>query len=82
MMFSGDRGAASHVSFEAITVVRTHSLRSIAAGAYEPTLHTEPNRGWALEMQAMYLGGAVAVALLGAGRYSIGGLRGRFNQAR
>jgi putative oxidoreductase len=35
--------------------------------------------GWALELQAMYLGTAVAVALLGAGRYSVGGLRGRFN---
>jgi putative oxidoreductase len=35
--------------------------------------------GWALELQGMYLGGAIAVALLGAGRYSIGGLRGRWN---
>lgn len=35
--------------------------------------------GWALELQGMYLFGALAVALLGAGRYSVGGLRGRFN---
>jgi putative oxidoreductase len=35
--------------------------------------------GWAIELQALYLGTAVAVALLGAGRYSVGGLRGRFN---
>jgi putative oxidoreductase len=35
--------------------------------------------GWALELQGMYLGGAVAVALLGAGRYSVGGLAGRWN---
>ncbi len=35
--------------------------------------------GWALELQGMYLGAAVAVALLGAGRYSIGGAAGRFN---
>jgi putative oxidoreductase len=35
--------------------------------------------GWALELQGMYLAGAVAVALLGAGRYSIGGRTGRFN---
>jgi putative oxidoreductase len=35
--------------------------------------------GWALELQAMYLGAAVAVALLGAGRYSVGGVAGRFN---
>jgi putative oxidoreductase len=35
--------------------------------------------GWALELQGMYLGAALAVALLGAGRYSIGGTAGRFN---
>jgi putative oxidoreductase len=35
--------------------------------------------GWALELQGMYLGSAVAVALLGAGRYSIGGAGGRLN---
>jgi putative oxidoreductase len=35
--------------------------------------------GWALELQGMYLGGAIAVALLGAGRYSIGGIAGRWN---
>jgi putative oxidoreductase len=35
--------------------------------------------GWALELQGMYLGSAVAIALLGAGRYSLGGVGGRFN---
>jgi putative oxidoreductase len=35
--------------------------------------------GWALELQGMFLFAAVAVALLGAGRFSIGGDRGRFN---
>jgi putative oxidoreductase len=35
--------------------------------------------GWALELQGMYLGAALTVALLGAGRYSIGGPAGRFN---
>lgn len=35
--------------------------------------------GWALELQAMYLGTAVAIALFGAGRYSLGGVAGRFN---
>lgn len=35
--------------------------------------------GWALELQGMYLGGALAVALLGAGRFSLGGAGGRFN---
>lgn len=35
--------------------------------------------GWALELQGMFLFGALAVALLGAGRYSVGGEHGRWN---
>ena len=35
--------------------------------------------GWAIELQALYLGTAVAVALLGAGRYSIGGRAAKWN---
>jgi putative oxidoreductase len=35
--------------------------------------------GWELELQGMYLAAAVAVALLGAGRYSVGGAGGKWN---
>ena len=35
--------------------------------------------GWALELQGMFFFTAVAVALLGAGRYSVGGANGRWN---
>ena len=35
--------------------------------------------GWAIELQAMYLIAALAVALLGAGRYSVQGANGRLN---
>jgi putative oxidoreductase len=35
--------------------------------------------GWALELQGMYLGSAIALIFLGAGRYSLGGPGGRFN---
>ena len=35
--------------------------------------------GWALELQGLFLFGAIAVALLGAGRYSVAGAAGRFN---
>lgn len=38
-----------------------------------------PQGGYGLELQAMYLFSAIAVALLGAGRYSLGGLNGRWN---
>lgn len=32
--------------------------------------------GWALELQGLYFAGAIAIALLGAGRYSIGSVAG------
>jgi len=35
--------------------------------------------GWALELQGMYFFTAVAIALLGAGRYSVGGTASRWN---
>lgn len=35
--------------------------------------------GWALELQGMFLFGAIAVALLGAGRFSVGGINGKWN---
>jgi putative oxidoreductase len=35
--------------------------------------------GWALELQAFYFMTAIAVALLGAGRYSIAGSAGKWN---
>ena len=35
--------------------------------------------GWALELQAMYFISALAVALLGAGRFSLGGASGQWN---
>lgn len=35
--------------------------------------------GWTLELQAMFLVGALTVALIGAGRYSVGGLGGKWN---
>jgi putative oxidoreductase len=38
-----------------------------------------PTGGWALELQGMFLFGALAVALLGAGRYSVGGPYGKWN---
>jgi len=39
----------------------------------------KPTGGWALELQAFYLFTAVAIALLGAGRFSVGGHQGRLN---
>lgn len=35
--------------------------------------------GWALELQGMFLFAALAVAFLGAGRFSVGGTSGKYN---
>jgi putative oxidoreductase len=35
--------------------------------------------GWSLELEGIYLLGGIAVALLGAGAYSLGGRNGRWN---
>jgi len=35
--------------------------------------------GWALELEGMFLFGALAVAFMGAGRFSVGGTGGRYN---
>jgi putative oxidoreductase len=40
---------------------------------------TNDTGGWALELQGMFFFSAVAIALLGAGRFSIGGINARFN---
>lgn len=41
--------------------------------------HLTKSGGWLLELQGLYLFGALAIALLGAGRFSVGGARGRLN---
>jgi putative oxidoreductase len=38
-----------------------------------------PQGGWALELQAFYFFTGLALALLGAGRFSLGGPQGRWN---
>ncbi|MDZ4356066.1 MAG: DoxX family protein, partial [Variovorax sp.] len=35
--------------------------------------------GWALELQGLFLFGALSVALMGAGRHSVAGPNGRWN---
>ena len=42
-------------------------------------LQLSPEGGWALELQGLYLTVPRAIALLGAGRYSLGGRTGRWN---
>jgi putative oxidoreductase len=42
-------------------------------------LQLSPEGGWALELQGLFLTVPIAIALLGAGRYSVGGRAGRWN---
>lgn len=41
--------------------------------------HINQTGGWALELQGMFFAGAVAVGLLGAGRFSVQGTKNRWN---
>ncbi len=65
------RPAAAIIAFNmvvAFALAHTRQLTSLTSTG-----------GWALELQAMFLVAALAVALLGAGRFSLGGTGGRFN---
>ncbi|WP_348756480.1 DoxX family protein [uncultured Aquincola sp.] len=65
------RPAALIVAFNMVVAI---------ALAHKAQLFSLNNQGgWALELQGMYLFGALAVALLGAGRHSVGGIAGRYN---
>ena len=63
----------------AALVVAGNMLVAIALVHGKQILQLNNTGGWAIELQAMYLFGALAVALLGAGRFSLGGAGGRWN---
>jgi putative oxidoreductase len=62
----------------ALIIAFNMALAIYLAHAHQLLLLTKTG-GWALELQGMFLFSAIVVALLGAGKYSLGGLRGRFN---
>ena len=63
----------------AALVVAINMLVAIALAHAGQLFQLGKSGGWALELQGMFLLVALAVALLGAGRYSIGGSGGRWN---
>jgi putative oxidoreductase len=63
----------------AALVVVVNMLVAVALVHAEDLVKLGQTGGWRLELQAFYLFGALAIALLGAGRYSLGGAQGRFN---
>ena len=63
----------------AALVVAGNMLVAIALVHGKQIFQLNNTGGWAIELQAMYLFGALAVALLGAGRFSVGGAGGSWN---
>ena len=63
----------------AALVVAINMVVAIALVHTSQLLSVGETGGYALELQAMYLFTALAVALLGAGRFSLGGAQGRWN---
>ncbi|MBW8893051.1 MAG: DoxX family protein [Burkholderiales bacterium] len=63
----------------AAVVIAVNMLVAVGIAHMPQLLKLGEQGGYALELQAMYLFGALAVMLLGAGRYSAGGAMGRWN---
>jgi putative oxidoreductase len=60
-------------------VVVLNMLMAVYLAHSHQLFHLTKSGGWMLELQGMYLFGALAITLLGAGRFSVGGARGRMN---
>jgi putative oxidoreductase len=60
-------------------IVVINMLVAIYLAHSHQLLHLTKTGGWLLELQGLYLFGALAIVLLGAGRFSIGGVQGRLN---
>ncbi len=63
----------------AALVVAINMVVAIALAHAGQLFELGKSGGWALELQGMFLLAALAIALLGAGRYSVGGSGGRWN---
>ncbi|MFC3339011.1 DoxX family protein [Paracandidimonas soli] len=60
-------------------IVVCHMLVAIFLAHMGQLFQLGNNGGWRLELQGLFLFGAFAISLLGAGRYSVGGAGGRYN---
>ena len=63
----------------AALVIAINMVVAVALAHADQIFTLTKNGGWALELQGMFLFAALAVALLGAGRLSVGGIKGRWN---
>ena len=60
-------------------IIVINMLVAIGLVRYKDLFVIGKTGGWAMELEGILLIAAVAVALLGAGRFSLGGSGGRFN---
>jgi len=63
----------------AALVIAVNMAVAVALAHGEQLFALGKQGGWALELQGMYFFTALALVLVGAGRFSAGGARGRFN---
>jgi putative oxidoreductase len=63
----------------AALVMAVNMLFAIGLAHADQLFQLGKQGGWALELQGLFLFGSLAIALLGAGRLSFGGLHGRWN---
>lgn len=63
----------------AALLVAIDTVFAVALAHANQLLSLTRQGGWALELQGLYLFAALAVMLLGAGHYSLGGAEGRAN---
>ena len=63
----------------AALVIAINMLVAVALAHLNDLFSIAKTGGYALELQALFLLSAIAIALLGAGRYSLAGARGRWN---
>ncbi len=61
------------------TIIAINMLVAIYLAHMHQLTQLSKTGGWILELQGIFLFSAVAVALLGAGKFSLAGARGRFN---
>jgi putative oxidoreductase len=60
-------------------VIAVNMVVAVWLGHWDDILRLTRHGAWAIELQAFYLGGAIAIALLGAGTLSASRGRGRFD---
>lgn len=63
----------------AAVIVMVNMIVAIALAHSTELFQLGKTGGWALELQGMFLFGALAIVLLGAGRYSVAGKTGAMN---